>query len=64
MLTFSPKECDCDCHNPRPGMTMIHFAPCCNGQCPHCKKYFVFLREHIAECGANNSKECGDGEVG
>lgn len=40
-------ECLCGCHYPTPGKVMMHFAPCCQGVCRHCRKWFVSgLRSH------------------
>jgi hypothetical protein len=36
-------ECRCDCHV----SDHSHMMPCCDGECPYCRKCFVGLIEHI-----------------
>ena len=44
----APQECTCGCHR-YPGM--LHFRPCCEGQCSTCGKWFKSgLRQHNQLC--------------
>lgn len=46
-------ECPCPCH--QPGMVAMHCAPCCQGRCWICRKWFMNgLKEHVAQCRAAN----------
>lgn len=38
------QECHCDCHEEN--SAVMHFAPCCDGQCDICLRYFVGLKKH------------------
>jgi hypothetical protein len=41
--------CECQCH--LPGKAMLHFVPCCEGQCKTCKRWFERgLKLHETEC--------------
>jgi hypothetical protein len=44
-----PLICYCECHNPRSGT--MHCVPCCEGECPVCKKNYTDER-HVEACKA------------
>jgi hypothetical protein len=43
------EECDCMCH--QPGISMMHFMPCCI-TCDYCGKNINFnqYKEHLEKC--------------
>jgi hypothetical protein len=47
MTLTVPEECKCPCHS----IPALHIRPCCEGQCPVCKKWFVCgLTVHLVRC--------------
>lgn len=47
------RECNCTCHEGGG----LHFMQCCEGQCPHCRKYFIGLAAHAAACPQKKADE-------
>ena len=47
------RECFCLCHYPTEKVpALMHFVPCCQGQCSGYGKWFVSgLLVHVAACG-------------
>lgn len=47
-----PEECLCPCHYPTQKLVMLHFAPCCQGRCSACGRWYkTGLEIHIVACG-------------
>jgi hypothetical protein len=52
IIECEPIECRCPCHRPTRTLAAMHFAPCCEGRCPSCGRWFKSgLEPHAVCCG-------------